>query len=319
VRDPWEVVAVAGDFSVDQIGAASVRAAVDDDHTLVLVGRVLTGEDRRLVSAFASRAALILSREVLEEQARRATKLDKDNRARTALLAAVSHDLRTPLASIKAAVSSLRQAEVTFTPEDEASLLETIEESTDSLTGLVANLLDMSRLQSGTVQARQDSVEVADAVVGATRSLSEPERVRTLIDDDTPPVVADAGLLDRVLANILDNALQHSPGRQEVVVRASTTGQQVELRVVDRGMGVPDSAKESIFAPFQRYGDTPKGTGVGLGLAVSKGLVEAMGGSIAAEDTPGGGLTIALVLPRAPATPFEPGAEPAVPADRIAP
>lgn len=300
VRDPWEVVAATDDFSVEQIATASVRAAVDDENTLVLVGRVLSGEDRRLVSAFASRAALILSRDLLEEQARRAGQLDKDNRARTALLAAVSHDLRTPLASIKAAASSLRQADVAFTAEDEASLLETIEDSTDQLTGLVANLLDMSRLQSGTVQAREDSLDIRDAVLGATRSLSEPHRVRILVEEDTPPVMADAGLLDRVLANILENALRHSPGRQEVLVRASSVAQRVQVRVIDRGVGVPDTAKEFIFAPFQRYGDAPRGTGVGLGLAVAKGLIEVMGGAIAAEDTPGGGLTIILELRPAP-------------------
>ncbi|WP_245735912.1 DUF4118 domain-containing protein [Pedococcus cremeus] len=308
VRDPWEVVAATDDFSVEQIATASVRAAVDDENTLVLVGRVLSGEDRRLVSAFASRAALILSRDLLEEQARRAGQLDKDNRARTALLAAVSHDLRTPLASIKAAASSLRQADVAFTAEDEASLLETIEDSTDQLTGLVANLLDMSRLQSGTVQAREDSLDIRDAVLGATRSLSEPHRVRILVEEDTPSVMADAGLLDRVLANILENALRHSPGRQEVLVRASSVAQRVQVRVIDRGVGVPDTAKEFIFAPFQRYGDAPRGTGVGLGLAVAKGLIEVMGGAIAAEDTPGGGLTIVLELRPAPGS--STGAEP---------
>jgi two-component system sensor histidine kinase KdpD len=298
VRDPWDVVAATPGFDPAKIATASVRASVDDDHTLVLLGRVVSGEDRRLVSAFASRVALILHREELEEQARRAAVLAKDNRARTALLAAVSHDLRTPLASIKAAASSLRQQDVAFSPEDEASLLETIEESADKLTGLVANLLDMSRLQSGSVHAREDTVNVADAVTGAVQSLPEPARVRVRIDADTPPVLADGGLLDRVLVNVLENALRHSPGRQEVVVRAAATAEGVQLRVVDRGDGVPDQAKEFIFAPFQRYGDAPKGTGVGLGLAVAKGLVEAMGGTIAAEDTPGGGLTIVIGLRR---------------------
>ena len=299
VRDPWVVVAATDGFEVDSIAAASVRAAIDDDHTLVLVGRVVSGEDRRLVSAFAARAAMVLHRDELEQQASRAAALAKDNRARTALLAAVSHDLRTPLAGIKAAVSSLRQHDVAFSPEDEASLLETIEESADRLTGLVANLLDMSRLQSGSVTARRDPVDLADAVGIAVDSLAEGDRVRVRIEDGTPPVEADPGLLDRVLANVLENALRHSPGRQEVVVRAAATQDTVQVRVVDRGAGVPDTAKEFIFAPFQRYGDAPRGTGVGLGLAVAKGLVEAMSGTITAEDTPGGGLTIVIELRRA--------------------
>jgi two-component system, OmpR family, sensor histidine kinase KdpD len=319
VRDPWDVVATTPSFTADAIPAASVRAQIDDEHTLILVGRVVSGEDRRLVSAFAARAGSILHRDELAEQASRAAALAKDNRARTALLAAVSHDLRTPLASIKAAASSLRQGDVAFSPEDEASLLETIEESADRLTGLVTNLLDMSRLQSGSVHARQDAVDLGEAIGAAVGSLPDGERVRVLIDDDTPLVEADAGLLDRVLANLLENALRHSPGRQEVVVRASVAAaQRVQVRVVDRGTGVPDTAKETIFAPFQRYGDTPKGTGVGLGLAVAKGLLEAMAGTIAAEDTPGGGLTIVLELRGAIATPVKP-APPAVTADRIAP
>jgi two-component system sensor histidine kinase KdpD len=189
----------------------------------------------------------------------------------------------------------------------------------------------MSRLQSGSVHARQDAVNLGEAIGAVVGSLPDGERVRVLVDDDTPLVEADAGLLDRVLANVLENALRHSPGRQEVVVRASVAGaQRVQVRVVDRGAGVPDSAKETIFAPFQRYGDTPKGTGVGLGLAVAKGLVEAMSGTIAAEDTPGGGLTIVLELRGAKASLAESAAvepagaasvEPASPAtaDRIAP
>lgn len=217
-------------------------------------------------------------------------------RARTALLAAVSHDLRTPLASIKAAASSLRQPDVVFGEADRADLLETIEESTDRLTGLVTNLLDMSRLQSGAVVPRTGPVLLDAAVATAAATLPEGSRVRLTADPAMPAALADPGLLDRVLANVLENALRHSTG--EVVVALSATADRVLLRVVDRGVGVPEGAKEAIFAPFQRYGDAPRGTGVGLGLAVARGLVEAMGGTIGAEDTPGGGLTVVLELPR---------------------
>jgi two-component system sensor histidine kinase KdpD len=327
VRDPWSVVCATESFSLDQVPGASVRAAVDDEHTLVLVGRVLPAEDRRLVAAFAARAAVLVRREELVEQARRAAALAKDNRARTALLAAVSHDLRTPLASIKAAVSSLRQADVDFSAEDEASLLETIEDSTDRLTALVTNLLDMSRLQSGAVTPRASAVDLDDSVALAASRLPEGDRVQLQLPRDLPPACADPGLLDRVLANVLENALRHSPGRVPVAVQASATADSVELRVVDRGTGVPAGAHELIFAPFQRYGDTPQGTGVGLGLAVARGLMEAMGGSVAAEDTPGGGLTLALTLPRvgkpaasapAPSSPASPTQTlPAAAADRM--
>jgi two-component system sensor histidine kinase KdpD len=298
VRDPWQVWCATEGFDVEGIPRASVLATIDEERSLVLLGRVLTGADRRLVSAFASRAAALVRRDELVEQARRASALAKDNRARTALLAAVSHDLRTPLASIKAAVSGLRQGEVSFTPEDEASLLETIEESTDRLTALVTNLLDMSRLQSGSITPRVGPVDVEAAVSLSAGQLPEGRRVRLVVAPDLPQAVADSGLLDRVLANVLENALRHSPGRQEVVVHASPVADRVQLRVVDRGVGVPEEAKDLIFAPFQRFGDAPKaGTGVGLGLAVARGLTEAMGGTILAEDTPGGGLTIVIELP----------------------
>ncbi|MEO6413596.1 MAG: DUF4118 domain-containing protein [Pedococcus sp.] len=310
VRDPWTLVAGTDGFDLTAIPTASVRASVDDDHVLVLLGRVLSGSDRRLVSAFASRAGALLHRDELVRQAREARALAKDNRARTALLAAVSHDLRTPLASIKAASSSLRQPDVVFSEADRADLLETIEESTDRLTVLVANLLDMSRLQSGSVVPRMSAVDIDEAVSVAAAPLLDGDRVRISMDNALPPAAADAGLLDRVLANVLENALKHSGA--EVVVHAAATGSRLQIRVVDRGRGVPEGAKDAIFAPFQRYGDTPRGTGVGLGLAVARGLMEAMGGSIAAEDTPGGGLTIVIELARdgsAGPTP-RPGAEP---------
>ena len=320
VRDPWEVVAATPGFTAAAIDDAPMRAMIDDEHTLVLTGHLMSAEDSRLVTAFAARAQVLLSRDELLAQAQRAASLAKDNRSRTALLAAVSHDLRTPLASIKAAASSLRQAEVDFSPEDEASLLETIEESADRLTVLVTNLLDMSRLQSGSVVARQDPLDADSVVKSAVSQLTEPQRVRLSLAQGLPQVTGDTGLVDRVLVNVLENALRHSPGLQEVVVRAAATADSVQLRIVDRGVGVPDDAKEMIFAPFQRYGDTPQGTGVGLGLAVARGLMEAMGGSITAEDTPGGGLTIVLELPRWQRPPEQSGDGPqARAADRVRP
>jgi two-component system sensor histidine kinase KdpD len=316
VRDQWVVVCATEGFAVEQIREASVRAAVDDTTTLVLVGRVLSAEDRRLVSAFATRAGALMHREELLEQARQAAALAKDNRARTALLAAVSHDLRTPLASIKAAVSSLRQPDVAFSAEDEASLLETIEESADRLTALVTNLLDMSRLQSGAVTPRASTLDLEEVVALAASRLPEGDRVDLRLPAGLPPAQADAGLFDRVLSNVLENALRHSPGRMPVAVQAAATADHVEVRVVDRGPGVPAGGHELIFAPFQRFGDAPRGTGIGLGLAVARGLMEAMNGTVAAEDTPGGGLTITLTLPRARAT--DPARTPgtAVPAER---
>jgi two-component system sensor histidine kinase KdpD len=300
VRAPWEVLASSGPFEVSQVRDASVRSPVDDLTELVLCGPVVKADERRLVSAFATHASAILSREELIRQARAATSLAKDSRTRTALLAAVSHDLRTPLASIKAAVSSLRQDDITWSATDEAELLGSIEESADRLNAMVGNLLDMSRLQTGTVTVHPQDLHLLDVLKPSISDLGEQgRRVRTWLPDDLPLFRADPGLLDRVLANVLENALKHSPGRQEVVVSGSVIGERLQARVVDRGIGVPDHAKEQIFAPFQRYGDSERGDGVGLGLAVARGLTEAMDGTLTAEDTPGGGLTMVIELPLA--------------------
>lgn len=308
VRDLWTVVSSVGDFTLDDIGSASVRQTVDEEAELVLVGPVLPADEQRLVGAFTSHAAAVLTRSRLVAEAARARSLARDNRSRTALLAAVSHDLRTPLAGVKAAVSSLRQQDVQFSPEEEAQLLESVEDSADRLGALIGNLLDMSRIQTGTITPHAADLSLADVVEAARSSLVGAERVRTRFDDDLPLVCADAGLLDRVLANVLENALRHSPGRREVVVQASRLRDRVQVRVVDRGPGVSDGAKDTIFAPFQRGGDAPRGEGVGLGLAVARGLTEAMDGTMWAEDTPGGGLTIAIDLPLAPLTAPEPTA-----------
>jgi two-component system sensor histidine kinase KdpD len=298
VRDPWEVLASSGPFDVALVRDASVRAPVDDFTELVLCGSVIEADEGRLVTAFAAHASAILSREELVRQARVANSLAKDSRTRTALLAGVSHDLRTPLASIKAAVSSLRQDDVAWSPADEAELLESIEESADRLNAMVGNLLDMSRLQTGSVTAHIQDMHLLDVLNSAISALGEQgRRVRIWFPGDLPLFRADAGLLDRVLSNVLENAVRHSPGRQEIVVNGSVIGDRLQIRVVDRGSGVPDNAKEEIFAPFRRFGDTSRGEGVGLGLAVARGLTEAMDGTLSAEDTPGGGLTIVIDLP----------------------
>jgi len=304
VHAPWRVLASSGLFEVGQVQDASVRAPIDDQCELVLCGAVIGADERRLVSAFATHASAILSRDELVRKARAASGLAKDSRTRTALLAAVSHDLRTPLASIKAAVSSLRQDEITWSPADQADLLESIEDSADRLNAMVANLLDMSRLQTGSITAHVQDLHLLDVLNLSVSALGDDgPRIRTWVPDDLPLLRADPGLLDRVLANLLENALKHSPGRQEVVVRASVIGNRVEVRLVDRGTGVPDHAKDQIFAPFQRLDDAPRGAGVGLGLAVARGLTEAMDGTLMAEDTPGGGLTMVIDLPLATSSP----------------
>jgi two-component system sensor histidine kinase KdpD len=230
---------------------------------------------------------------------------------RTALLAAVSHDLRTPLAGIKAASSALRSRDLDLDDADRVELVATIDESADRLTDLVENLLDMSRLQAGAVSPALSPSDLPAVVHRALTWLDGPERARVELDwpVDLAPVLADPGLLERVVANLVSNAVRHAP-RDRVTVTAGALGDRLELRVVDRGPGVPLAERERVFAPFQRLGDTPSGQGVGLGLAVSRGLTEAMDGTLTAEDTPGGGLTMVLSLRAAPVPSPAPAALP---------
>ncbi len=293
---PWQCVSSVGPDPALQPQAGDVDVAVTDNLVLALRGRVLEASDRRVLEAFAAHAAVVLERQRLTTEARSARQLAEANRIRTALLAAVSHDLRTPVAGVKASVGSLRQQDLKLSEEDRQALLAGIEESADKLDRLIANLLDMSRVQTGAVTPllRDASVE---EVVGAALLGSHHEPVKVTLPEGLPTVRVDAGLVERSLANVIENAVRHTPSGSQVVVSASSLKDRVELRVIDRGPGVPDESKERIFEPFQRTGDAPDGTGVGLGLAVARGFAEILGGSLTAEDTPGGGLTMVLSLP----------------------
>ncbi len=280
----------------------AVDVTVDDGVHLLLDGPPVAAEDQRVVNAYAAHAAILHGREQLVRAARRAHGLARDNAARTTLLAAVSHDLRTPLASIKAGVSTLRQAGLDLPPEDESELLESIEESADRLDDLIGNLLDLSRLETGAVRPHSHSIDLLDAVVGTVRTTSAPGRVEIDLEPDLPLVRADLGLLDRVLANVVENALRHS-GSTSVRLTAGRIAGTVQLRVIDRGPGVTDADKDRIFVAFQQVGDAPQGDGLGLGLAVARGLMTVMGGALVPEDTPGGGLTMVVELPLASGPP----------------
>ncbi|MFY1670914.1 DUF4118 domain-containing protein [Plantactinospora sp. WMMB334] len=299
-RDPraWRVAANVGAEPCGTPAAGDAEVGVDDDLRLVLRGRVLPAADRRIVQAFAAQAAVALRQERLAAQAAAARPIAEADRLRTALLAAVSHDLRTPLASAKAAVTSLRSADVEFDPADRDELLATAEESLDRLTRLVANLLDMSRLQVGALGLRPASLGLEEVVPPALDELGEPaRRVRVNLPAHLPAVRSDPGLLERVLVNLVANALRFSPPDRPPAITASEHGGFVELRVVDRGPGLPRDQWERAFLPFQRQGDRDNHAGLGLGLALSRGLAEAMGGSLEPEETPGGGLTMVLRLP----------------------
>jgi len=304
-HDPWTCAGRVGTGPpVARPDEADVDVPVGDHMALALTGRVLPAEDRRVLAAFAAQAAVVLDRRRLQEQADRARTLAEGNRIRTALLAAVSHDLRTPLAGIKAAVSSLRSHDVDWSEEDQAELLEGIEEGADRLDHLVGNLLDMSRLQTGTVTPLIREIDLDEVVPMALVGVPE-DSVDLDVPETLPMVAVDPGLLERSVANLVENAVKYNPQGKQVLVAASAIADRVEVRVVDRGPGVPDDAKDRIFEPFQRYGDAPRGAGVGLGLAVARGFAEAMGGTLNAEDTPGGGLTMVLSLRAAGSLPQE--------------
>jgi len=291
VGGQWVRVAAAG---TAPSSATPTRVRAGAELALIVAGQT-DPITPRLLNGFAAQAAAALDRDRLRTQAAQAEALAEGNRMRTALLAAVSHDLRTPLASIKASVSTLRQAGVLLTDEDESALLATIEQSADRLNDLIGNLLDMSRLSTGSLEPflRPASIDEVAPLAHADAPLT----VRLVVPEDLPLVRTDPGLLERVLANLFANAVAHSPAGRPPVMVARGEGQVVVLDVVDHGDGVPDDAKQRIFEPFVRLGERNVGNGVGLGLAVAKGFLQAMGGSIEAVDTPGGGLTMRVILP----------------------
>jgi two-component system sensor histidine kinase KdpD len=230
---------------------------------------------------------------------REAAELEAGNRLRTALLAAVGHDLRTPLATAKAVVSGLRSPDVVLGEEDRRELLETADDALDRLAGLIENLLDLSRLQAGALPVRTRPVALEDILAHALDDLGvQPRTVLLDVPEDLPDVVADAGLLERVIVNLVANAQRYAP--EPPLLTARSVDDRVEVRVVDTGPGIPAADRDRVFVPFQRLGDSSS-TGLGLGLALSRGLVEAMAGTLTFEDTPGGGLTLVVSLPAAPA------------------
>ncbi|MEV4471966.1 DUF4118 domain-containing protein [Nonomuraea sp. NPDC049504] len=299
-QDPgaWRIVATSGAAPCTAPAMADTDVAVGEDLVLAARGRLLDASDRRVLEAFAAEAAVALRQERLQEAAERAEPLAAADKMRTALLAAVSHDLRTPLAAAKAAVESLRNDEVAWTPQDRDELLATADESLTRLHRLVENLLDMSRLQAGVLGLSLQPVALEEVVPRAVDDLGAlRDRIEGDLAADLPDIVADPALLERVLVNLMANAVRHSPPEHKVLITGSRHDDKVEIRVIDRGPGIPRADRERVFLAFQRLGDRDNDTGVGLGLALSRGLTEAMGGALTPEETPGGGLTMMVSMP----------------------
>ncbi len=297
-EDGWTTVANAGPAVTPARRGRHRGAGRRADSSSPCAGGCCEAEDQRLVGAFAAQAAVVVDHIRLSRTAAEAAPLAEANKVRTALLAAVGHDFRTPLAAAKAAVSTLLSRDIDLSLDDRRELLLAADTSLDRLTALVDNLLDMSRLQLGAMSIDLQPTAVDEVVARALDDLG-PDGKRVLIDpaDDLPLVQADPGLLERVLSNLASNALRYSPVDAPPHLTCSRLGDRVEVRVIDRGPGIPREDWDKIFLPFQRLGDTDNTTGIGLGLALSRGLAEAMGGTLDPEETPGGGLTMVVSLP----------------------
>jgi two-component system sensor histidine kinase KdpD len=296
----WVCLAAAGTHPPAHPDSAEVAEPVDDDVLLVATGGVLTADDHRVLGSFVQQLRLAIEQQRLSETAARAEVLDRADELRTAMLRAVSHDLRTPLAGIKASVSSLRQHDVEWPPDVRDEFLEAIEDDTDRLTAIVTNLLDLSRLQAGVLRPALRPVALEEVIPAALHSLGpRAEAVRVELPDLPDDLVADPALLERVVANLVGNALTWSPDEGSVRLAVHRRGDSIQVHVVDHGPGIRPAQRAQVLQPFHRLGDGAHQPGLGLGLAIADGLTAAMGGHLELRDTPGGGLTAVITLPRA--------------------
>jgi len=294
----WESLARAGGTSDSDGERDSETIPFSDDYRLTFRGGVMTGDDRRVLRAFIEQAASAIEREELEREARAAEALAATDRLRTALLRAVSHDLRTPLAAIKASVTSLVETGVDWSEQQRTEFLMAALGETERLDRLVGRLLDASRIQSGALTTSIEARDLEEVIGSALRGLGpRASSVLLEIPIGLSSVPTDAALLERAVANLIENALTWSPPNELVRVVASEDRKGVEVRVIDHGPGIPEEQRDAAFQPFQRLGDAPTGGGVGLGLAVARGLLDAMECRLTAEETPGGGTTMAIRFP----------------------
>lgn len=277
---------------------ADSQIILNSEYSLLANPAIIDAELRNLVTTFGSQILILLERQVLEENERELSEVRQADQMRVALLNAVSHDLRGPLASSKAAISSLQNSEVTWTQEDQKELLNSASHSLDQLNHLIENLLDMSRLEAGAIFLNWRNVGIEDVVSGAIKSLKSPTvHIEISIDSELPPIKGDPILLERVIGNLLENALRFNPPERPITIAAFQVEERIEIRIIDHGPGLSTKEKSKLFTPFQRLGDRDNSTGVGLGLAIVKGFTELMNGRISLEETYQGGLTMVLSFP----------------------
>ena len=296
LRQDGEAIYTATDAALALDTDDETSVPLGENASLYLRGAALAASDRRILGAFVSQMSAALVQRRLTTEAAEVRPLEEADRLRSALLAAVGHDLRRPLAAATAAVSSLRSTDISLTADDTRELVETADESLTALGGLVTDLLDVSRLQAGVLGVTLADVALDEVAGGALDELGLGPGDVELDLAAVPSVRADAALLQRIVVNLLANAVRYSPAESRPVLATSAFGEKVQLRVIDSGPGLPVDRRDEVFLPFQRLGDLDNETGVGLGLALSKGFAEAMGGTLDVEDTPGGGLTMVVEL-----------------------
>jgi two-component system sensor histidine kinase KdpD len=302
--DGWWPTHVSGHPELlDPAEGTSIDIAADGKLRLVVSTNALRPEQLEVLRAFADQLAMAVQARRLRVDAANADLLAEANALRAALLQAVSHDFRTPLATIKASASGLLHTDADFSDADRRLLLVDIDEAADRLDRMVRDLLDMSRLQVGALDLRLRSVALEEVVAAAVAGLTAAQgRIEVDVPVSLPTVLADAALLERSVANLVSNALAWSPDGSPVRIQAGQIGSSIDVRIVDRGPGIPPGDRERIFLPFQRLGDRSHDAGVGLGLAIAKGFIEAMGARLTLDDTPGGGLTMTIRLQLADGT-----------------
>jgi two-component system, OmpR family, sensor histidine kinase KdpD len=278
---------------------------------LRLVGRSagFADDETSMLATIADRLAVDLEQAALREEANRVEVLRRTDELRTALLSSVSHDLRTPLAAIKASAESLMQHDIAWSEEDREGFAGAIVRESDRLNRLVGNLLDMSRIEGGSLHPQRDwydAGELIREVVARLRPLLQGRSVEPSIADDLPPVSLDYLMIDQVVTNLIENAVKYTPPGTPIDVRVERIGERVRVSIADHGPGIPASKRASVFDKFSRLERQGQIQGSGLGLAVSKGLVEGHGGQIWIEETAGGGATFVFELPLSEHVPTSP-------------
>jgi len=300
----------------ERVIAAAGEAAGGAPHTVInlagggvfeLFGGEVPSSERRLLAVITAQLEAALEHQRLSDTAEEIGPIAESDRVRGALLSALSHDLRRPLAAATTAVGALRTLDGSLSAANKQELIETADESLAALGNLVKDLLDVSRLQTGVLRIATSPIDPAEAIAPALDELGAgPSQVQLGLGHGDALVEADPVLLQRVIVNLLTNALRHSVPGDPVTVTTSTFDQNLEIRIFAPGRGVGEGRHEDIFVPFQRLGDTDNSSGLGLGLALSRGFVEAMHGTLTPEQTPGGGLTMVISLGQYHIAPAEP-------------